>query len=329
MTTIAINNLTQLDYAAVFDSVPLLNSPYIFGTPRVIGGSFNVSVLLSGATSEEEQVVLDFGTAKKLIKALIDHKEIGLDHKLLLNAQQLNGDHSDIGYDNSCFLHEAPPDARHVVPFRLHPATLQSELSKYLSKWLTEKLAEMHDLAIKVTVQLDQNFVVPNLDENPPAVGTFRYTHGLPRSSSWGCRNLFHGHYSIVALYGHFPRYNDEAQGLAARITDWLNNCHLVERKHYDPHGASIGYGIAENGGRGYFSFKPIDFGANFIRVFEGATTIENLTDYVLSNFKSELQEIGVRRMYVSEGLTKGAVVVIPFLSDIEGDGSFTDASGV
>lgn len=324
MTTIAINNLTQLDYAAVFDSEPQLRSPYVFNSPRFSGGSYNVSILLTGETTEDEQVVLDFSTAKKLIKGLIDHKEIGLDHKLLMNEQQqLKGYDANLGYDNDFWPMAAPSDAIHVVPFKLDPQTIQAELQTYLSTWLTQKVAEMHDLPIQVEVILNEEFTVPSLDDNRPAVAKFRYTHGLPRSSSWGCRNLFHGHLSILALYGYPPKYDDEAFELASRIAAWLHNCHLVEASHLQLSLGVVVYDSSECGERGYFSFESTDFGQNFIRVFDKATTIENITDSVLEHFKSELQEIGVTMLYVSEGLVKGAVAHVPRLDGIGEDGSF------
>lgn len=332
MTTIAINNLTQLDFAAVFDgqeSSP--NSPYIVDRPRVVGGSYNVSVQLTGPTKDGEEVVIDFGSAKKIIKELIDHKTMGLDHKLLLNGQQKCKD-GNVGYGNTHYPFTAPDDAVHIVPFKLDPDTIESELAYYLSTWLTRMLNEQYAIVLEVLVTLNTTPILPQFLSDVPnhepmrsACATFRYTHGLPRSSSWGCRNLFHGHLSNVVLYGHAKAYSAEAAALAERIAGWLHNCHLVEAKHFNVTQGSVSYGAAENDGRGVFHLDTREFGANFIRVFDKATTIENITDFVLNTFKRELQEVGVRVLYVSEGLTKGAVRNVPIITGIDGSGGFIE----
>ena len=65
-----------------FSQPTVIDHAYIDQEGRVVGGSFNPDFLVTGEIDPKEKVVIDFGTGKKQIKALIDHKEFGYDHKL-------------------------------------------------------------------------------------------------------------------------------------------------------------------------------------------------------------------------------------------------------
>jgi 6-pyruvoyl-tetrahydropterin synthase len=67
MNSISITDVTQVDHSILLPD----------GT--LIGNSFNVSATISGGLKKGEEVVIDFGAAKKLIKSIIDEK---IDHKV-------------------------------------------------------------------------------------------------------------------------------------------------------------------------------------------------------------------------------------------------------
>lgn len=74
-STLYFSWLTAVDYG------------YLGFDGRLYGDSFSVSLELRGPVESNEQVVIDFGTAKKLLKQWIDDKESGLDHKVWLPSR--------------------------------------------------------------------------------------------------------------------------------------------------------------------------------------------------------------------------------------------------
>ena len=62
--------------------VTVLDHAYIDDSGFIVGGSFHPCFNVSGEIDGTEQVVVDFSAIKKQIKALIDSKETGYDHKL-------------------------------------------------------------------------------------------------------------------------------------------------------------------------------------------------------------------------------------------------------
>lgn len=65
-------------------NITVVDHGYIGQDGGIYGGSFNPSFKVSGIITEDEGVVEDFSSVKKRIKAAIDHKIYGLDHKLLI-----------------------------------------------------------------------------------------------------------------------------------------------------------------------------------------------------------------------------------------------------
>jgi 6-pyruvoyl-tetrahydropterin synthase len=79
-STLFLNKITVIDHA-------LINREGL-----VQGGSYNLSVKVSGEVKGEEQVVVDFSKLKSSIKNLIDDTEKGYDHKLWFIRGYSDGD---------------------------------------------------------------------------------------------------------------------------------------------------------------------------------------------------------------------------------------------
>jgi hypothetical protein len=175
-----------------------------------------------------------------------------------------------------------------------------------LDSYLNSELAKLYpNVGIKLTSFLSRNMTYPATN-NPTAYKRFNYVHGLKESTSWGCKNIAHGHYSYLAL-----EVENKEGLLMLEGSDWfnsldesLNNLHFIwqanqvsDTKHEY---------ITQDRGK----FELILLGANTVTTAR-ETTIENLVDWFVDKHKNELLTYNVKKVYMSEGLTKGAVMVI------------------
>lgn len=70
ISSMFLRNVTCIDHA------------FVDNRGFIEGGSFHQEIIVTGEVDEHEQVVVDFSSVKKQIKAIIDAKETGFDHKL-------------------------------------------------------------------------------------------------------------------------------------------------------------------------------------------------------------------------------------------------------
>lgn len=303
MTSIFINDLTVIDHAVLKHD------------GSIEGGSFLASFIISGPTTEDEQVVADFSSVKKQIKALIDHPLTGLDHKLWLcyDSNVTNIIDGAVFYevwDNQFRLKtkkglviNAPVDC-HVLMDIPSSQTEEQPLEYYISKMLEHGLAHHYGLFdIKVKTILSRETRYPKVD-GKKATCSFRYTHGLAKSSSWGCQNIMHGHNSFILLSG-----NDQANemllvDLTHKIAHHLHDGYLVNHD-YIYNGYNIGY---ESLSRGHMSMYCPD---QKLILLNNEPTIENIGQYVMDKFSQELVDASVSSFYISEGPTKGCLVQV------------------
>src|ERR1019366_4256422 len=64
--------------------VTVIDLAYITPIGTILGSSLSPKFVVSGDVTKDESVVVDFGKIKKKIKALIDDRDHGYDHKLWL-----------------------------------------------------------------------------------------------------------------------------------------------------------------------------------------------------------------------------------------------------
>ncbi|WYW01650.1 hypothetical protein KoPa5_00018 [Pseudomonas phage vB_PpuM-KoPa-5] len=270
--TMLLNNVTAID-------VGFLTAQGVFGA------SVRPSFLITGEMSEDEQVVVDFSTIKKSIKELIDHKELGIDHKTIVIGPAFPKPEDDDDFtvtmggpvggsvrmtapeDAFVFLSERCPNAlsedwntkgkllsdcvvvdRHgglVSPERFVIPLVQELLSRELPK-LFPTLTDIKVFYSKdVTAPLQPSHIRVGAmfkgEDHNPMMDTLvednirlTYSHGLPRSTSWGCQNILHGHVSVVTLAMPHSR-SDHTQAILLDIRHDLAGKYLVAERDVIP----------------------------------------------------------------------------------------------
>lgn len=282
-STMFLGDTTNIDYA------------YIDNRGMVVGGSARPKFLVTGLVDPLENVVVDFSTVKKQLKALIDDPENGYDHKLLwIEGESLGAYCVDVGKNRVHIVtdyveFEGPLDSVRVVP-----------LGETVFSWVEQKMQ-----AMGINVKID-GFITNDIDTMPgmsPISEMFTYVHGLKHSTSWGCQNIGHGHLSFLNACIPNKDNQDAANELVKSIADeldgkvfaWSNNV------TQGPDTTIINYECSRG------DMKMRLFNADVI-VMDTETTVENIVEYVMSKYNDRMKAVGIKCIYISEGLSKGAV---------------------
>lgn len=135
----------------------------------------------------------------------------------------------------------------------------------------------------------------------------FNYTHGLPKSTSWGCQNILHGHSSFLVLGGENGGF-DQTE-LANTIAHSLNDSYLYDVNNEVE--TDAGFGLSYTTERGCFSLLLSSSPAYAVDTIalRAAPTIENIVTYIATTYAANLDAAGVTFLGISEGLWKGAHV--------------------
>lgn len=298
--TMFMSQLTILDHA------------YIDDVGVIVGGSFNPDFIVAGDVDPVEQVVVDFSTVKKDLKRIIDAKEDGFDHKLWFIEGFSQGFFEEYEDDagprvrittQATFL-DIPRDALKVF-----------EADEYTTGAIGTVIAEHVEVEmrklypnIRITCLNNIKAHTPTLDPEDLVsadVDLFTYSHGLKDSTSWGCNNIAHGHLSYVQISPVTPS-SLHLQGVIAAALDgvvFINKENVVSK---DDSSITLNYTT----GRGKF-YARYNLDTNYVRVLDTETTIEHIVEYVKDLYLKELKEVGTKFLFVSEGLSKGAVTVL------------------
>ena len=315
-----LNHLTIVDHA------------YIDDTGEIIGGSFNPSFLVSGDVDPTEQVVVDFSTVKKQIKNIVDCPEKGFDHKLwVLNDSAVTcTEYSDV--DANGLIEQrimlVTPIVQLDVPLnavKFVDATSYtiSTIGNALAKYVTDEIKVTHP-SVTVQVVNDCNahvlshfthdgIVYCAATELEREVVRFSYVHGLKDSTSWGCKNIAHGHLSFIQLFTHnalISSHRSEMMGLEYDIAQEINGTTFIRKEnvvHQDEDQLIIEY-TTESRGRFKATYNLAD---TKVVVLDTETTIENLVSYIKGKFSDRLKDLRVDAIFVSEGLSKGAFELV------------------
>ena len=286
-STMFLRNITCIDHA------------WIDKDGLIVGGSKHQEILVTGAVDEQEQVVVDFSNIKKFLKSSIDDKETGYDHKLWIFTEESNctwsATKNKITITSPHFAAILPLNAVHIIEGSYKD--LETDMSTYLL-----------DLAVK---QYGPGIVdiTVNLTEEQFSKHTWRqkftYTHGLKSSTSWGCQNPGHGHLSFVELVGKPGAQPEDLAKLADVIARYINGCVLVYKDNVgieSKNDFTINYDTAD---RGKFTVSYRKTHPHIF--FDIETTVENIVSVVADKFKAQLVAAGVEKIFISEGLSKGA----------------------
>lgn len=337
--TIVIQDLTIVDCA-------VLNGRAIYGE------SFRVHATLTGDITDDEQVVLDFGTAKKQIKQIIDG-EFGIDHKLLDMTEWALPEGADYktriqsntrSADGSMTLAGATSS---VVKLGDHYARLVQLSGQEHDERTTAIAAAMTYMNTVIREQIPNIRVVligDPAEQQLPGIfpenydvaveRDFRYVHGLPCSTSVGCQNIAHGHRSVVALgmlkttpLNAMYILDSVLSQIATESPDGDYEVYFTSTDHVTV--ATQGHNQASNSGSVQVKYdsnlrgkQSLTFDAtdtndcmvtSISQFSVPATTIENLVSEIAKLVEEEIEKTyGLPHepfiLYVSEGLTKGAV---------------------
>jgi len=289
-STMFLNNVTSVDHA------------YIGTDGWVHGNSYSPVFEVGGKVDPHENVVVDFSTVKKDIKKCIDDSSDGLDHKLWFIPGYSNG---SIEFQNGRVLIETPhfkyygaKDSVNVIPYTVFDESLitGSHVHKYLLK-------KYPDINIELKCKTDMAPTIPFKDVMEQR---FHYTHGLKNSTSWGCQNMMHGHASFLVT-DKPEKYDYKLDLLLTMIASAIDNKMFVWDENWFPKTKTINYESSDRG-EFFLQFKDEVKVDQKIIVLSTETTVEHLADYVAQAWGSHLTDLGVKKVYVSEGQNKGAV---------------------
>lgn len=281
-SSIFFNDLTVIDFSVITTD------------GRILGGAATLNLEVTGPVDSHEGVVIDFSAGKKQIKALIDGVG-GFDHKCWVNVD-----------DPNIVLELREDDM--TVTHRTSGLTItgENDCFAFVTDEPTLDIEQFLNLNLKPysvsRVSLNSN-VIPVPQANTDSF-VFRYVHGLKYSSSYGCKNLVHGHksyISAVAVEGREATANFVLKAIATDL-DGVIFAHSEDVKSTDKGIYTVGYSTPERGP------MSMTFIQKFV-VLETQTTVEHLVEYIRARYYDQLVASGVKELYVSEGLCKGARV--------------------
>lgn len=273
-------------------SVTCIDHAYIDQYGHVVGGSFSPDFWVFGDVDPQEQVVIDFSQCKKQIKEAIDNVKDGYDHKLWFIPGFSQGEYvienGRVTITTQALTIEGPEDMVRVFK----TANTYNDFDQELSAHLLTKIPK-----VGITIGLDpsKQFTIPN--RMTPSF--FRYSHGLKSSTSYGCKNIAHGHLSYIAIDSKRPG----AFILQEKIAKLLDKSMFVFKENIKDN--VIEYNCA----RGHFkiTINTNVFNPQPICIMTSETTIENIVEEIHNMYKDSFREEEVYSLYISEGVHKGA----------------------
>lgn len=298
-STLFLNYITCVDHA------------YISSEGKVVGGSYHPVFEVSGEVEEQEQVVVDFSKVKKQIKEIVDAQEDGFDHKLWVIPgyskveYTITGD--TINLWNDCLNLTMPLNAVKIFDTGCdHPYEFLETVNKNFSVQIEKKLAAMHE---GVNICVKAEMTVDSFAQTQHPV-MFKYSHGLKNSSSWGCQNQSHGHLSFVEFDFFSPGSKTSASlGMLKQIVSDIDGSIFIFKDNVvaeDSDSITIEYETC----RGKFTSNYNKHKLR-IHVLDTETTVENLVNWFVKRNRFALVSCGVTRVYMSEGLAKGAAFTL------------------
>jgi len=296
------------------------------------GGSFMASFVVTGNIDPVEQVVVDFSTLKHDIKAIIDHPETGLDHKLWVFPNAWDsctpyregyldriggiGRRERVRLVNKTVSLDVPADAVAFIHCPSLTHTYSVKTAEAIVQDLVQKNLEAKYPGIQVECKLSEKPDIPRVGDGlESSTRMFRYFHGLKHSTSKPCQNVAHGHLSFVTFfYSHNTdvskvyEINQELDRMIRCIdkTAFFFTANRVE-SNISADYCAIEYTTPE---RGRFRAE-YHLGHNRLIGLDVETTIENLLGKLADTYSDipMLKRLGVTHIAMSEGLQKGSLI--------------------
>lgn len=296
-STLFFNNITCIDHA------------FVDNLGNIVGGSFHPIITVKGKVTDDESVVVDFSSGKKAMKAVIDHNDgkIGLDHKLWIipgysacMVKNYSDTHYEIETRNGSVLRLPKTDV-HTVSVNFD-GSIANTVGRDIAAILSEQMP-----SFEFDVVLTQQ---PFAITDSPIM--FRYSHGLKNSTSYGCKNIAHGHLSFFEITerGNDWRADcDDCKTGDRIIRDTLNGINgsmfIMQDNIVSQDDNWIEFAYETPRGQMWARINRNEQ-ANIIVPTE--TTIEYLAEFVAGRLMSALLLAKVREFRISEGLQKGVV---------------------
>ena len=261
---------------------------YISCTGEVVGYSYRPKFIVSGKIDAKENVVVDFSTIKKLLKGTIDDRFDGYDHKLWWYEDASKGTiqfaSGMVNIKTPYVEITGPADIVKVIP-------KDFGIEEHVNRLLQEKYP-YNEVSARLTLTTDVD-LMPEMNVPPQF---FSYVHGLKDSTSWGCQNIAHGHlsYIIAEVTGDTTL----ATELLKKIADRINGTIFAWKRNVNENIIT------------YDSFRgPMKMRVNSekFEVLQTETTVEHLVHWVYRVYRDDLYDAGVKTLFLSEGLSKGA----------------------
>jgi 6-pyruvoyl-tetrahydropterin synthase len=324
-------NLTNIDLAMVMPE----------GNLR--GDSFNLHLELTGEEDPVESVLIDFSTAKKRVKSWIDdHSGQGFDHKCWVFTH--SSAFVDVDIDNQAIELDSLPEllsefeGTKTIKVSLPSTTITAPLNCFnfipvpedmpfntqncmrvaeqsIEKYLVAKFKN-DGQTISVKVKLTNNFSYPAFSSKELQGFSFRYTHGLKHSTSFGCQNIVHGHLSYITfkekahtesnfMQGSREFHREAIEAIVSKLNNkvfaWEENVSLLPGDEDRLPSLLIKY----DSPRGYMTQQ---LNAPDCIVLTVETTVEHIAQYIATKYREELLALDIESVYVSEGLEKGGI---------------------
>ena len=344
-----------METASIYwDTFTFVDHALRFPDGRVLGNSFGLSAVVEGPIETEEGVVIDFSTGKKTLKSIIDGP-LGVDHKLWHLFDPVEGSYPDTVDSvarlskQSWDLHSWPTDANFSLPLspdELEDLSFYDDFLEYqyidmvtkkaldfITPYVRSKLSMELGVPVQVTLIPEKHpFVrfIRDKDASPKlerlSIQHFRYTHGLPYSTSYGCQNMMHGHLSALRLLCPDHKDNVDPDDVLREITGeppypathghgWILHFY---NKHYSGPVPDAGLEVerfesdvwTRSRGPCKWSVPSTDLG--ILVPMKSDPTVENLLHEVfVPATKKVLEAKGVKgewSLHLSEGLSKGGI---------------------
>lgn len=299
-----LNQFTQVDYA------------FIDTTGAVVGSSINISAFVAGSITEDENVVIDFSKCKNAIKSILDDNTSGVDHKLWIAIEHSNIISLTENFAEKTISITTPKvkielPATDVVKYLGVDLTDANSINMTLSRHVTQRM-NMLGFNVNVEIIADIDPLLVRKSTFNGSITSFNYVHGLKNSSSYGCKNIAHGHLSFITS-------NDIPTDV---ISDVLNNefhnkvlvnaenIRNTSKSMTDDSGElEIAYSVSDRG-----SFK-MNISSFDCLVMPTETTCEHIAVYFAKivnnylasgNYEHSFSVGDTFSFYISEGLAKG-----------------------
>lgn len=273
----------------------LTNVDFSFLDPRrgLLGETWLANIQLRGEL-DEQGMVCDFGTVKKLVRHWLDTE---LDHRLAVPARSPNitikdnGDYLDIHWqfgDKGEFLHTRSP---HQAIALVDAETLTADS---VAQWCMTQLQQLFPESV---ASLELTFSSEVIEG-----ACYHYSHGLKKHGG-NCQRIAHGHRSRIDIWANGEKAPQLEQDWAERWRD------IYIGSEEDLHGQP------QHNGQDYYRFAYTSAQGDFeltlpqrcCYLIDTDSTVELLAHHIAHQTRLEHADKSIR-IKAFEGINKGAV---------------------